>query len=108
MTAETPTRDDRVDRVYARVGVLGTSREQHLTAAAIDLDDIIDVVRHALEQGVDLNLAEVLRCSGIAKRTLYERLPADLVAARHAPTDNSPEARRARGLDPIRPARARR
>lgn len=80
---QTPV-DDAVDRIYRRVGVLGTSRRQHLTAASTDLDAIIDAVRDALAAGVELNLAEVLRVAGISKRTLYERLPADLVAGRHA------------------------
>lgn len=69
--------------VIARLIALGQLRARALTDAAVALDDATSVVRDALERGADVTIAECARAVGVARQTLYERLPAELIAGRH-------------------------
>lgn len=68
--------------VYARLDVYADTlkRARQDTRAAIDAS--VAEVRQALEAGVPLNLSECARRTGIAKQTLYSRLPPRLIADR--------------------------
>lgn len=73
--------------VYDEVARKGASRGRALATADARLAEAIAVVEGALRDGVPLNLTEVARRAGVAKQTVYNHLPPELVAARVAPYD---------------------
>lgn len=82
------------DDVYLIVEAAGGARAAGRKAATDNLTVIITTVERALRAGITLNLHEVARRGDVAKATLYNRLPADLVADRRRdpdPTDPDPK-----------------
>lgn len=81
----------RVDAVYADVGRKGTSRARALEKAETRLGEAMGLVETALRAGVPLNLTEVARRAGVAKQTVYNHLPPELVAGRGELADRERE-----------------
>jgi AcrR family transcriptional regulator len=73
-----------IDAVYAEIGRHGTDRHASIDGAQRSLEKAIAATRAALERGVPLNMTEVARRAGVSKQTLYNHLPAALVAAARA------------------------
>lgn len=68
--------------IYAAVGTHGDARRVALDTARDALDDVVALVTDALEAGADLNLTEIARRAGVAKATIYNRVPDELIAGR--------------------------
>lgn len=81
----------RVDAVYYEVGRKGTSRARALEKAEARLGEAMRLVETALRAGVPLNLTEVARRAGVAKQTVYNHLPPELVAGRGELADRERE-----------------
>lgn len=85
---------DPAAALYAKVRRRGDTRRQSLVQADLALTDAVRLVREALRDGVELNLTEVARCAGVTKQTVYDRLGAEIIAARRSqdrPDDPTPE-----------------
>lgn len=76
--------------VYDLVRGYGRERKRALERAAGRLDAIVSAVVASLRAGDDVNLERAAREAGIAKQTLYDRIPRDLLEQRaQTPTEDT-------------------
>lgn len=68
--------------VYDSVRILGGRRRRAQALADSYLDAIVANVVASMRAGTKLNLSRVAADAGISKRTLYARLPGDLIDRR--------------------------